>query len=52
VKVVRSNTANPAGGIKLNEPGSAKGSEFKRFQDLTAKLTQVPKSEVDAQRKA
>jgi hypothetical protein len=31
---------------------AAKRTEFERFEDLTARLLTVPKSEIDAKRKA
>jgi hypothetical protein len=51
-------TANPAGSPKITdvritgvpEPGSTKPDEFERFEDLTRKLVQVPKTEVDEKR--
>ena len=46
-------TKNPAGVPTLHSPATAKGNatdEFDAFQDLTRKLVQVPKSDVDEKR--
>jgi hypothetical protein len=52
LKTVRPSTANPAGGLSLKNTTSAKSeNEFNRFADLTKKLVQVPKSEIDEKRK-
>lgn len=47
-------TGNPAGSPKVSPAsptGPAKPDEFDRFEDLTRKLTQVPKAEIDEKRK-
>jgi hypothetical protein len=36
----------------MAEGESRPGDEFERFEDLTRKLAQVPKAEVDEKRKA
>lgn len=56
-----SDTLNPAGSpiVRDTTPGAKQSGrqrsgsdEFDRFKDLTRKITQVPKTEVDAKRKA
>ncbi len=53
-----SDTWNPAGPVlveaddQASEPAvEATHSDFGRFEDLTAKLVKVPKSEIDERRK-
>lgn len=47
-------TFNPAGSpdFKATTAANASGDEFGRFADLTSKLVEVPKSELDKQRRA
>ena len=46
-----SHTSNPAGSPKIKPvPSDQKPEEFARFEKLTRKIAQVPKSEVDAKR--
>src|SRR5690242_18773691 len=51
VKIVRSTTTNPAGSPNVRVKPAGKPDEFRRFEDLTRKLAQVPKSELDDKRK-
>lgn len=48
-------TINPAGGIRLHGESKVESKtatdEFDRFTDLTRKLVQVPKAELDDKRK-
>ena len=55
---MESPTSNPVGSPKVTDTTPTRGAgqdapqEFTRFEDLTRKLAHVPKSEVDAKRKA
>lgn len=51
----KSPTSNPAGSPKLSlaspTVAAQNSDEFARFEDLTRKLTHVPKAELDEKRK-